>query len=252
MVATRDLKQGEVIFEELPLVRAPPFSTHPVCLGCYEPLERGNYFQCKICHWPFCNQSCYKSDNKDHKLECSLFEKQGVTVNPREFNFRGGPEPLYDVIKPLRVLGLNSKDLDVFMGLMSHLEEWKCREGFYESHKAAVNYILDELKLPNVTEEIILKIFAIGYTNTFESKFNLASMASKVQLTYPLTAMISHDCKPNVGRYIFGFDIDGRNRTRCLATRPIAKGEKLAITYVDILLPTLIRQKILLQVRASN
>ena len=58
--------------------------------------------------------------------------------------------------------------------------------------------------------------------------------------------MFSHDCLPNVVRHIGrkkdGFELKG------YAARNIKKGEKLSISYVDLLLPTIIRQEILRKV----
>jgi hypothetical protein len=35
LVAVRDIKQGEIILQEKPLLVTPPKITLPVCLGCY-------------------------------------------------------------------------------------------------------------------------------------------------------------------------------------------------------------------------
>ena len=39
MVASRDIRAGEVIFEELPLTFGPSDNSRPVCLGCYQVLH---------------------------------------------------------------------------------------------------------------------------------------------------------------------------------------------------------------------
>ena len=68
----------------------------------------------------------------------------------------------------------------------------------------------------------------------------------KIRLAFPTSAMFSHDCLPNVVRHIGrkkdGFQLKG------YAARNIKKGEKLSISYVDLLLPTIIRQEILRKV----
>ena len=57
------------------------------------------------------------------------------------------------------------------------------------------DFIRKTMKI-DVEEELILKIFCIGYINDFSTKVS----DSKVRLVYPRTAMLSHDCKPNVVR----------------------------------------------------
>ena len=39
IIATRDLKPGELILAEAPLVIAPMAVTPPVCLVCYKPVD---------------------------------------------------------------------------------------------------------------------------------------------------------------------------------------------------------------------
>ena len=41
IVAAMDIKEGETIMEEEPAVRCPPYSTKPVCLGCYKFVQKG-------------------------------------------------------------------------------------------------------------------------------------------------------------------------------------------------------------------
>ena len=42
LVATRDIKQGELILREMPLNRGPKMSSKPVCLGCNRELENAD------------------------------------------------------------------------------------------------------------------------------------------------------------------------------------------------------------------
>ena len=54
VVATRDIKAGEVIFEEQPVTAGPKQFTPPVCLGCFDPVDGS--FVCPRCGWPMCSQ----------------------------------------------------------------------------------------------------------------------------------------------------------------------------------------------------
>ena len=42
LVANKNIKEGEVILQESPLVMGPAQQTVPVCLGCYVPVD-GSY-----------------------------------------------------------------------------------------------------------------------------------------------------------------------------------------------------------------
>jgi hypothetical protein len=62
LVATSDFNQGDIIFQERPLIVGPcgigiekslSFST---CLGCYKNVT--TFYKCSKCGWPVCNQQC--------------------------------------------------------------------------------------------------------------------------------------------------------------------------------------------------
>ena len=58
MVATRNLKTGELIFREKALVCGPKEGSIPLCLTCYSPLEQ--HVRCTECNLPFCSARCAK------------------------------------------------------------------------------------------------------------------------------------------------------------------------------------------------
>ena len=50
--------------EDQPLIAGPMQKSVPVCLGCYEVLNKNIAVPCRRCGWPLC-QNC-----KDHGPEC--------------------------------------------------------------------------------------------------------------------------------------------------------------------------------------
>ncbi len=81
MVASRDIKAGETIFEELPLVFGPSDNSRPVCFGCYERIKSlTDGVECKGgCGYLTCSEKC--SDVREHKeFECIAFKKKGYKV----------------------------------------------------------------------------------------------------------------------------------------------------------------------------
>jgi len=95
--ATKDLKKGELIFKEAPLVVGPISVTPPVCLCCYAGVD-GSYL-CRKSGWPVCGPKCEKAVEKNpevvipHQTE-GRFEIDDYSV----------PCYLYECIGPLRVL----------------------------------------------------------------------------------------------------------------------------------------------------
>ena len=122
VVAKKFIKKGQLIIEELPVVRCPPYSTKPICLGCYEYLDKGNVYYCPKCHWPMCSKEC--CSKPDHKAECEIFSQSGYKVLSKKFNYQSF-EPLYDVLTPIRMLALKNErpdDWKSLSSLQSHLQ----------------------------------------------------------------------------------------------------------------------------------
>ncbi|CAK1587316.1 unnamed protein product [Parnassius mnemosyne] len=97
--ATRDIKSGDIIMKEAPLITGPAQVTPPVCLGCYTLLEEGKTVSCSDCGWPFCSEACTR--NEAHKPECHFTQKRGEKVSISTF---GVPHPNYQCITVLRCL----------------------------------------------------------------------------------------------------------------------------------------------------
>ena len=64
--ATKDLKKGELIFKEAPLVVGPISVTPPVCLCCYAGVD-GSYL-CRKSGWPVCGPKCEKAVEKNPEV----------------------------------------------------------------------------------------------------------------------------------------------------------------------------------------
>ena len=80
MVATRDIKPGEVIFTEKPLSFGPSENTKPVCIGCYSPTITIDSPRCKRCGFPVCSEKC--SQIPEHRdYECSVLQKNNYKVS---------------------------------------------------------------------------------------------------------------------------------------------------------------------------
>lgn len=126
MQAIRDIKCGEVILRERPLVVGPKIISTPICLGCNrslspqdivvpakdrksKPQTVRNYLKCSKCKWPLCSVSCEKSSA--HTAECALMTEKkfqcSIDYNVDDENKK---ESAYCAILPLRCLLLSTTD----------------------------------------------------------------------------------------------------------------------------------------------
>ena len=160
---------AELILEESPIVCGPVKNTIPVCLSCYSNLDSQNVNICSTCHFPFCSEKCKTSE--EHQAECSIFNEQNVKISVEKFNYQNTQKE-YDLIMPLRILSLktNPSKWKPLWKLMSQLDQLKKNSEWVEKQKYVVDYILNILKLPNVTEDMILTVLAIDKINGITCK----------------------------------------------------------------------------------
>lgn len=111
MVASRNLKAGEVLFREYPVAFGPKMSSTPICLGCHKYLtlknSKSDYHRCSKCAWPMCGKSC--ENLPPHQEECRLMVAKKYKC-PIKNNDAGEKEIAYCMILPLRVLLLKKND----------------------------------------------------------------------------------------------------------------------------------------------
>lgn len=98
-----------------------------------------------------------------------------------------------------------------------------------------VPFILNFLKIPNVTEDEILNISGMLDTNCFEVL--LPSRKIKSRGIYFDTAMMAHECIPNTKHFV-----DENLEMRVIATTEIKKGEKIITSYTHPLRTTIERR----------
>lgn len=98
MIATRDIKPGEIILKEKPCVIGPKTVSQVLCLGCHKQLPSISY-NCSKCTWPLCGKSCESSSY--HVDECRLMAGKNFKCSIKSV---GKNESSYCVIAPLRTL----------------------------------------------------------------------------------------------------------------------------------------------------
>ncbi|XP_035790859.1 SET domain-containing protein SmydA-8-like isoform X2 [Anopheles albimanus] len=250
VVATRNIRQGEVIFRDAPAVIGPKMASVPVCLGCNRDLvpaigQTGvttRFHECTRCGWPVCGTECEAAEQ--HRLECSIMA--GSSYRPKIYPSRDAPskrEAAYCIIVPLRVLLLQSRDPDTYaqvQRLESHVME-RLQSPLYEVVRSnIVPFVRSVLGLQEYSDETILEVCAILDTNCFEIR--LPQRRTKVRALYPLGAMLSHDCRPNTKHYF-----DEALRMVLVATVDIQRGATISTSYTQPLLGTLHRRLALKQ-----
>ncbi|XP_015595614.1 protein msta isoform X2 [Cephus cinctus] len=207
LIATRDLKAGELILRESPFILGPKSFTLPVCLGCHREFSKGDVIEnCERCGWPVCSVNC--SNATIHANECEVFVRANYKAPVISANFE--KIPAYGILTPLRCLLLANQDKDKLNYLQGHLQE-RYNTPLYQGYRYGV-----------------VLVCAILDTNSFDVR---GASKQRARAIYYQSAMMSHDCSPNT-RHTF----DPETLEIILyTTKFVPKGESLTATYTQTL-----------------
>lgn len=263
--STRDIKAGEIILREKPLIFGPKIISVPICLGCHKNLKPQdiqvnaapsplpgnrkrnqklkvktvrNYYKCSTCKWPLCSRECEKSPA--HLDECQLMAERNfqcsIDYNAQDEQRK---ESAYCAILPLRCLlqkKINANGFEKkFYDLQDHLKE-RINTPMYNVLKSnLMTFFKTILSLEDFDELTILKTAAILDTNAFEVRST--DGCTKLRAIYPESAMFSHDCVPNC---YHSFDENMQMAIRAATT--IKKGDVISLSYCQPLQSTIQRR----------
>ncbi|XP_031622416.1 SET domain-containing protein SmydA-8-like isoform X2 [Contarinia nasturtii] len=262
VIAAQDIKAGELLLSELPIVCGPYWDTKINCLNCYAPSDT----MCKKCKVvPLC-WNCH--DNHD-AVECDTLEKLDLPKTYLIDNF--------DVVTPLRVLLLFYRyamlmmtttssatstttattnaptidtdlkyQIDEILSMESHMEQ---RRNTWIWNEHAKN-VLQPLRSINIdakfqsfnapwtlTDDFLQKICGILDVNTFEFRTQHFE-EFPVRGLFTQAALLAHDC---IGNTLI--TVDNNKVLKVFASVDIKEGEIIYNNYTASLYGTEARQE---------
>ncbi|KAL6429681.1 hypothetical protein ACFW04_007537 [Cataglyphis niger] len=227
MFATRDIRAGELIFIDVPLLIGPRcYSKYrAMCVVCYKnncplfPCDHG-------CGLPICSTECENSMTHC-QAECRLL-REWMPLCGSSWS-----KDLLLAVLPIRGLTLSKEQRKL-------LYAFKCHSTFTR------NYELELLKrnvnnLPSEEQmEFMRHICEVFNTNSFEVVVATNEDCTSLRGLYPLGAFQNHCCVPNTRHHF-----DDHQRLYVSASLPIAAGEELTMSYTNLLLDTSSRRQFL-------
>ncbi|CAG7634371.1 unnamed protein product [Allacma fusca] len=240
--ASRDIKAGIIIHEEIPFVFAPSwpantFSDVPYCVSCgvgsrhIEP----TLTRCGKCKWPYCSLECQKvhTDN-----ECQIFESKGLIFPPTSIQVMDIP----DLLLMIRTSIAKKKHPGVFQEifqLRSTSDEPDMVAGVHgdENIERALGCLSTFINAENlhVSSQDFKKLLKILRLNCYftvdramqilENPFSRAPLSDYL---YPKASQIQHSCVPNCS-WVISWTPDFKIRVRTAV--PIKKGDPLKVSY---------------------
>lgn len=239
MIASRDLKAGEILFRENAVVHGPKMLSPPICLGCHKSLvlksQKSELYRCSRCAWPLCSKSCQNLE--PHIDECNLMASKNYKCPIKSNCLNLQSDAIYCLIFPLRFLLLKLKQPKmweekvfffshgkfsfhflyllskfnfrfekILSELESHVDE-RINTGSYDSHKTHLVPFIHKLLDRNIfTENLILTSVAVLDNNCFEISMPLRRI--DMGGLFLISLILCHDCVPNTKHYVNYIDAD--------------------------------------------
>lgn len=245
LLASRNIKAGEIILKESALIRGPSQITYPVCILCLQGLEESdidNDQACERCGWPLCKQCKQKSNSKllPH-AECDFTIKRGDKISIQHHLV---PHPTYQCITVLRCLLMKDTAPDKWekmLRLESHCDLRRGSLQWHNDREGIAKFIGRYFKCPHRwEEEEVLKVAGIVQVNGHEVPLTDPAHVA----IYDLASLVEHSCAPNLIK-----SFTSKGDLVLWAPNPIEKGDHLSICYSDALWGTANRQNHLHQTK---
>ncbi|KAL3273948.1 hypothetical protein HHI36_015371 [Cryptolaemus montrouzieri] len=197
-VANRDIKQGELILKERPLIISPPLGAKPICFKCCTVVSKKYLQVCEKCKTAFiCGPNC--SGVFHTNQECDQLTKLEV-----DFSLLKNYEEIIPILRILLVRYYSAGLWKELNELESHVEARR-NTPIWKTHQILVEDILKDTKLiseKDIENETIQKICGILDVNTFEirappSMSILNSKCQNLRGLYLNAALMAHNCISN-------------------------------------------------------
>ncbi|EDV95105.1 SET domain-containing protein SmydA-8 [Drosophila grimshawi] len=220
VMATRNLKRGEIIFQDMPLLiglAAQEEDSLNACSICLKLLPDTRFMCRQGCGLPICSL-CGKK--RQHKTDCDMFKSWG----PNE------PDVANSVIIRLlcvaRAINLTKDQRDLIYCLQANLDN-NHRTEVRNAAKCFKNFPTDKKLV-----EIMNRTVAVLRTNGFDKTTDRCTdnQEFSYRALYPLFGVMNHDCIPN-SYYTFE---EKTNNMIVRAAVDILEGEEITTTYTKL------------------
>ncbi|GAA6049194.1 hypothetical protein JCM3770_003304 [Rhodotorula araucariae] len=247
VVAKDPLTAGSTLLATAPLVSTLDNLSLPVrCSSCFRaaddldvPVAKQKLLQCSLCHVvQYCSAACQKNDWALHKKECHALRNAA----------KNGEKKSSVPDTPVRALGrlLWVRELkgDKLWEQIESLESHRARlspeeqERFFHLSIALSRYVgQDTLRQACPDAGAVMDLLSRFASNSFAltAPTDLSNIGVSIS---PLTALFNHSCAPNAVVVFPSFPtLASPRHMHVVAIRPIAAGEEVLTSYVDLALP---------------
>lgn len=220
IMATRNIKRGEIIFRDRPIIIGPAARQEEVlncCTVCFKMLPDTKFMCRNNCALPVC-QLC--SRKKQHKTDCDLFK----SWEPIEMDVANSM--ILRLLCVARAINIPKEERDLIYCLQANLDN---------NHRTEVRNVArcfkkfpTDKKLIEIMNRTVAVLRTCGFDETTDRVHDNQEFLYRA--LFPLYALINHDCVPNA---YYTFE-DKTNNMIMRASVDIAAGTEITTTYTKL------------------
>lgn len=216
LVATQDIKAGEVLFVDYPLVYGPR-SGIIVQRGCTvcKNIDSDIFFKCSKCALILCSVQCQNSDF--HSGDCSIISRWPNKVPIEEVD----DTLLSRALTAIRALLLNEDQKYLLTSLQANK---------LPQYGSEIRDLKQYFDIPLHEEEFMILVICILNTNAFQMATPYGKKEMSLRGLYPVASILNHNCVPNT-RNCFNDDL----QMTVKATKTINAGSEIFTCYSGML-----------------
>ncbi|XP_023941548.2 SET domain-containing protein SmydA-8 isoform X2 [Bicyclus anynana] len=216
LVATEDIKTGDVLFVDHPLVYGPRCRAivQRGCTVCRK-IHSDTLFKCSRCALLLCSEQCQNSDV--HFSDCSI-----ISCWPNKVPIEDVDDALLSrALTSIRAMLLNEEQRNLLTSLQAHV---------LPQHGSEIRKLKEYFDIPIQVEQFLTLVACILDANAFQ----IGTLYGKKELSlhglYPVSAIMNHNCVSNT-RYSFNTD----SQMTVKAVKPIQAGSEIFTCYTGML-----------------
>ncbi|XP_045511341.1 SET domain-containing protein SmydA-8-like isoform X1 [Colias croceus] len=183
LFATEDIRAGEVLFVDHPLVYGPRSGTiiQRGCTICGK-IDSDTLFRCTKCGLVLCSQQCLSSDGHyDDCIQISAWSNKVSTEDVDE-------NLLSRCLAAIRTLSLNEDKKQLLQSLQSHT---------LPQHGSEIRDLVKYFDISPEDEQLMTLAVCILDANAFQIATPYGSSEMSMRGLYPVSSLMNHNCVPN-------------------------------------------------------
>lgn len=216
LVAKEDIKAGEILFHDHPLVSGPRSGTI-VLRGCTvcKSIDSDILFKCSRCALLLCSEQCQNSGV--HLSDCSI-----ISCWPNKVPIEDVDDTLLSrALTAIRALLLTDDQKHILTKLQAHV---------LEQHGSEIRDLRQYFDIPAEVEEFLIYVTCVLDANAFQIATPYGQHEMRLRGLYPVASIMNHSCISNT-RYSFNTE----SHMTMKACKPISKGTEIFTCYSAML-----------------